>query len=306
MKLERIFGNHIRLSHPDKSEKDYSLDFPNQLLYSIKDKENFSKSSGQHMKTDKYKKMFSEMFSGKNNINHSSRTTDDERKSRSPFSKKFYIDRGYSEEFAINKISNFAKMDKNHSTTLKYWLDKTGDDIDLAKKLLKERQSTFSLEKCKQKYGEEEGFRRWKDRQDKWLNNYKKNNFSKISQILFNELYNIIKFDFNEIYFATLNTNKEIDLSCAKNYEYRLLLNDRMILPDFLINDIKTIIEFDGAYWHNKHFVNSTNKTRDQIRDTSIIGSGYSVFHVKELEYKSNPKKIIDECLQFIYDKKDN
>lgn len=45
--------------------------------------------------------------------------------------------------------------------------------LDEAKKALKERQSTFSLEKCIKKYGEEEGLKKFNERQQKWQNSLK-------------------------------------------------------------------------------------------------------------------------------------
>lgn len=39
-----------------------------------------------------------------------------------------------------------------------------------AKIALKESQTTFSLKKCIEKYGEIEGTKRWEERQDKWQN----------------------------------------------------------------------------------------------------------------------------------------
>lgn len=78
--------------------------------------------------------------------------------------KEFWMKKGFSEEDAINKVS--------------------------------EKQSTFSLEKCILKHGEEDGKRIWQERQDKWqesLNsksqeekdeiNRKKNIFLKIKDI---------------------------------------------------------------------------------------------------------------------------
>lgn len=157
IKGERIFGKHIRLSHPGKTEEDYKREFPGAPLYCERDKEQFSKESGKHMKEEKYRKMFSDAIKGEKNPNHASNATDLERKNRSPYSKEFYISRGYTEEHAIKQISQFAKMDKNYSTTLEYWLDKTDGNIEKAKELLKDRQITFSLDKCIKRYGEKDG-----------------------------------------------------------------------------------------------------------------------------------------------------
>lgn len=301
IKGERIFGQHIRLSHPDKTEDDYRREFPNAQLYCERDREQFTKSSGKHMKEDRYRKMFSDMIKGSKNPNHKSNTTELERKERSPYCKEFYTSKGISEALASIKISKYARMDKNHSTTLEYWLDKTGGNLEEAELLLKNRQTTFSLDKCIEKYGEVEGRKRWQGRQEKWLKNYKKNNFSKISQELFQKIYENIKNDFSDIYFATLNSDKVFDTS-GKNYEFRLSLNDRIILPDFFIKDNNKIIEFDGAYWHGKYQSDNTNVIREKHRDTSIIKSGYSVLHIKELDYYKDPEKEIQKCLDFIYD----
>lgn len=301
-KCERIYGQHLKLSHPDKSKEDYKLEFPDAPLYCDKDKENFSKSSGLHMKESKYRKMFSDKIKGDNNPNHKTNTTIDERKERSPYSIKFYTSKGYSKEEAKKIISEYANMEKRRTTDLEYWLEETNGDVKKAESLLKERQSTFSLDKCIEKYGKDEGTKRWKNRQKKWLNNYKKNSFSKISQDLFIKIYEYIKSDFNDIYFATLNENKEIDDS-GKNYEFRLQLDDRVILPDFYIKDLGKIIEFDGAYWH-RHDKKSDkfNKSREANRDNSIIEYGNQVYHVKELDYYKDPQKVIQKCLDFIYD----
>lgn len=236
-------------------------------------------------------------------------------KKQRPLNKEYWIAKGWSKEDAINKISEyqskqsikFQKKRRNNpgeygdiaSNQLKYWLKK-GYSKKESKEKLKDRQATFSLEKCIEKYGEVEGRNRWKKRQEKWLSNYKKNNFSKISQDLFQNLYDKIKEDFNEIYFATLNENKEIDES-NKNYEFRLSLNNKVILPDFFIKDINKIIEFDGAYWHGEYKRDDFNKTREIKRDKSIINSGYKIFHIKELNYYKDPEREIQKCLDFIY-----
>ena len=69
-------------------------------------------------------------------------------------------------------------------------------------------------------------------------------------------------------------------------------------MPDFYIDDVKKILEFDGVYWHKK---NPENKLREDERDTSIKNSGYSVLHIREDEYYKNPKEIVEKCVNFIY-----
>lgn len=101
----------------------------------------------------------------------------------------FWIKRGYTKTEAKDKISSIQRdlSNKFHSkytidekrhmyTTCKeYWIDKGYSETEAIKKI-SERQSTFSKEKCVEKYGKEEGFIIWKNRQDKWIKSLYDNN----------------------------------------------------------------------------------------------------------------------------------
>ena len=231
--------------------------------------------------------------------------------SLSCFRIEFWINKGFTEEEAKSKIS---EMQKNNSdkfikkrfenpneysatthTQLAYWINK-GYSNEEALKLRSERQSTFTLQKCIAKYGEEGGLKRFNKRQIKWLTNYKKTNFSKISQDLF---WNILELypeiNNNKIYFATYKNG--IKDTSGQNNEYRLSLADGVILPDFFDLSTKKIIEFDGVYYHR---INPENALREEKRDKSIIESGYKVYHVNELEYKTNKEDVINKCINFL------
>ena len=56
-----------------------------------------------------------------------------------------------------------------NNTSIEYYLKK-GYSEEESKKLLSERQSTFSLEKCISKHGKDEGTKIFNQRQEKWLN----------------------------------------------------------------------------------------------------------------------------------------
>lgn len=284
----------------------YKNKFPNAPLQSEESIKKATKNAGQHMKTDKYKKMFSELLKGENNPNHHSKTTKEHRKSLSPFSKEFYRKKypNASEEELLKMTSDFAKeaiKDRVDTTQLEYYTNQ-GMNIEEATIARKERQSTFSLEKCIEKYGEELGKKRWLDRQEKWHKNYKKTNFSKISQILFQKIYEEIKNENLEIYFATLTDNKKLqDLNDKsfkdRNFEYSLRLNNITIKPDFFIKSKNKIIEFDGVYYHRN---NPENVARTILRDKEIIESGYKVLHINEIRYLENKNLTIKECVDWI------
>ena len=265
--------------------------FPNAKMLADSYTGGFRQHRGKHMKEEKYRKMFSEKMSGENNRNSKTKTTEQQRKERSPFAKEFYEKRNIDDNNRINFITEVSE-NRSYTTELSYYVNK-GFSEEESKILLKDRQTTFSLEKCIKKYGEELGLQRWKDRQEKWLNNYTHNNYSKISQKLFIQIYDKIKNNFKNIYFATKENNN-------KNNEFRLKLYDRLILPDFYIEDNKKIIEFDGVYWHKK---NPENKKREKERDNSIMFSGYAILHIREDDYHKDPNETMQKCVDFIYQK---
>ena len=169
-RVKRVYGIHMKNHHQGKNSSDYLKEFPNSPLTCSEDKERTSANSGLHMKDDKYRKMASDKVKGKNNPNHASKTTLATRKSRSPFSQDFVSYKNVNDKSAA--VSNFVKealKDRITETQLEYWVRKFVGDEERAKKEYTERQRTFTLEKCIQQYGEEEGIRRWKDRQVNWV-----------------------------------------------------------------------------------------------------------------------------------------
>jgi len=104
-----------------------------------------------------------------------------EAKSKRPCNKEYWIRKGYSEEEAVNKVKEHQvksgnifkeKIRKNKNlrispNQIKYWINK-GYSEEEAKKKVSERQTTFSKEICIEKWGSEEGLRRWERRQNKW------------------------------------------------------------------------------------------------------------------------------------------
>ena len=91
LKCLQINSQYIKGRWPGKTIEDYKKEFPDAPLQCGNMIKKATKNSGKHMKEEKYRKMFSENFKGENNPNHKSKTTLEERKSRSPFSKSFYL-----------------------------------------------------------------------------------------------------------------------------------------------------------------------------------------------------------------------
>jgi len=225
------------------------------------------------------------------------------KKTLTPSKLEFWLAKNFSLEEAkelVSKNQSFASKHVDYSnrilpTNINYWVN-LGYSYLHAKEKVKERQKTFSLDICIKKYGEIDGLIRFNERQIKWLKNYKKSNFSKISQDLFwGVLKAIPSIIDNEIYFATY-ANGNLDDS-GKNNEFRLKLNERVILPDFIDLTNKKIIEFDGTYYHR---LNPENNLRELKRDEMIIKSGYEILHISEKDYKSNKEDIIYKCVNFL------
>lgn len=135
----------------------------------------------------------------------------------------------------LKELAEKKKENNNNPLTLDYYI-KRGFTEDEAKQKIKERQTTFSKEKCIEKYGEEEGLRIFSERQKKWqktlnsksleeierINKAKMFNgkgYSNLSQELFNKINDIIKNDFKHIFYATNNPEKN-------NNEYMVINRD--------------------------------------------------------------------------------
>lgn len=219
-----------------------------------------------------------------------------------PSSIEFWVNKGYSKDEAKLMVLENQSNASQHvdygkrllPSNIEYWVGK-GYNYTQAKKRVSEHQRTFSKEICIDKYGEEEGLKRFNERQEKWLRNYTRNSYSKISQELFWGLIESNKLEDNEIYFATYQ-HGILDNS-GKNHEYRLKLNQSFILPDFFVKDLNKIIEFDGTYYHRP---TPENLLRESNRDKNIIQSGYEVLHVSESDYKKDKQKVINKCIEFL------
>lgn len=195
---------------------------------------------------------------------------------------------------------------------IEYWVDK-GYTKDEAKIKVKESQSTFTLEKCISKYGEERGTEVFHERQTKWSNKveskYKngdftrfcKHNWSKTEETFIKELVKVLSLNDDE-YYSAINGKqfcrnfKEVGKTLAYDFVYK-----------------KKIIEFNGDYWHcnpsiyeAEYFNKSLQCTAkekwefDKWKNSLIESYGYEVIVIWESEWNENPKQIIDLCIKFI------
>lgn len=197
------------------------------------------------------------------------------------------IKHGLSENEAKEKVKTISKgtgkkaydtrkKDPNWkeclTTSIEYYIKK-GMSIGEARISLAQRQRTFTLEKLVAKYGQQEGERRWKDRQTRWqkslnelsddlkrqiyekriegLNHQGSKNYSKESQKFCERLIFILMdefgFKYSDFYFATHEIHDE----------YIMLSQDgkiKMYDLAFVTEPIKIIVEYHGIKFHPKEY----------------------------------------------------
>lgn len=203
----------------------YSYDEIQNDYYSRtgKEKRNKLKIFKQYWIDEGYSDYYAELIS-KENYNYGK----NHKLPVSQVDKKYWIYRGYTEEKAIKKVSSIQKLNADkwisqkdtkrfkdvQTTSLNYWINK-GYNEEEAKIKLSERQSTFSLKKCIEKYGVDEGRKRFNERQQKWQNSLKEKFYSTSEEKL---LYNISKSQIYSNMFKHYNNVEET------LYNYKLFL----------------------------------------------------------------------------------
>lgn len=217
----------------------------------------------------------------------------------------------------LKDLSKKKKEENNNPLTKEYYIKRGATETE-AKMLLNERQRTFSRNICIEKFGKAEGERRFQERQDKWqnslnslpqeeiirINKAKASStkfvcaYSKISQQLFNAIFEKIKNDYTNIFYATHKSRMHENSNA--NFEYEVVLEDGIhrFFLDFYVKDNNKVIEFDGDYWHGEK---RGNQKRDREREEKLKQLGFNnIFHVKECDYRNDPEKILNDCIDFI------
>lgn len=240
-------------------------------------------------------------FVGENNASHSSKLDEQTRKERSPFSKEFYKKRGLSEEDRNKFISS---IDREYNTTLEYYINK-GMTEEEAKKALTERQRTFTLEKCIEKYGEVDGRLRWDDRQDKW----KLKMFADDQKICCGQSKACAKL-VELILEGTDGT--DVELLYGDN-EFKIFDFSTVYLYDVTNVKKKKIIEFNGDLWHGNPKLYTGDQIqrvtnipfskvweKDRIKKEVAEQNGFEIMVVWESDFHKNQDEIVEQCKKFI------
>ena len=244
---------------------------------------------------------------------------------------EFWINKGFSKEESEIKVKEV--MDEIHQKTSKklkdnpekyaykfptkveYYIKKGFSEEEGIKKI-SEIQNRFSLEKCIEKYGNEDGEKVWLNRQERWINtlnlkteeekieiNKKKltgAQYSPISQRLFWDIYNLVG-------------NDKTKFAEQKKEFYLLSDGKKWFAYDYVDMIRKKCIEFNGDFWHcNPEVFNSDDIHRvknkkasdiwkiDEDKINSIKNIGYDILVIWESEYPKNPKEVLEKCINFL------
>ena len=209
------------------------------------------------------------------------------------------------------KKNNPEKYIGSFNTQIEYHLKQTNGNLDKAKELLIERQSTNNLKTYIKKYGDS-GYDRWKERNKEWSilmeKKYKKGEYSKAPKDI---SYISSKIEREFISKLLLKLPKDIKYKT----QFRLYEGSKYYMYDVLINN-KVIIEFNGDFWHAnpKYYdkdwinplINESAKTiwnREHIKLELIKEYNYDYIIIWENEYRENKNKTIDILIQKLYDK---
>jgi len=219
------------------------------------------------------------------------------------------------EDYKLNIINNEKEKKEKEIKRLKKYTDTLkGKPIkerlgeEGYKKFLESMKGIYTLDWFIKKYGEDLGKLKYKERCEnvskishfRIYNKQNKQNWSKISQELFNELYKNIGSKFKKIYYGELNH----EYSCGiQNHNF-----------DFVILDNKKVIEFNGNKYHaNPELYNENDiplkyigKTAKEIWEEDrkkieqLKKKGFSVLIIWEKDFLKNKDNVILECLKFI------
>lgn len=230
----------------------------------------------------------------------------------------FWVNKGYTENEAKNiitknQIEAVKQVDFQKRlipSNIEYWV-KRGFTKEEARENISVHQSTFTLQKCIEKYGEEEGKKRFTERQIKWGKSLSsggnmKIGYSKISQDLFYkilETYDIN--DRNKIYFATHNNEFKLDKKEGGVWLY-----------DFTDTKNKKIIEYHGDDYHGnpkkylaedyphpfrKNITAQEMWNKDKQKLNVANEEGFEVLTIWDSEYRwGNKQEIINKCVAFL------
>lgn len=241
----------------------------------------------------------------------------------SSISKKFFKYENIPAEVVQAQIKSIQErqqhtrdMQNCHTTRLQYWLNR-GLTEEAAVEALRKRQTTFSLNICIEKYGIEEGYERWKQRQTTWIEALHDRSEAEMQDIIKRRTryFGMSRIACN--LFSEISDENCVFKKDAQGTEYVIKSEGQFISVDFF-NGNNKIIEFYGDIWHANPQVYQANDTplkwrgsnitateiwmRDSKRIDKIKQMGFKVLIVWEKDFRMDRINVIKLCRSFLYD----
>ena len=237
---------------------------------------------------------------------------------------EYWLNKGFNEEESVVKVSEYQKENstkyiekwknkkdtykykKQRNVNIEYYLDKGFSIID-SKNMLKERQTTFTLEKCIIKHGLDKGTEVYNKRQKEW------------SKKMFNENTcmstgrSMIADKFVEELIKEINNETITNQFLYGNNEKFIYDNIEKKGKRYDLCYDKKIIEFYGDFWHSNPKIFDGNDIHrikkikcseiwqfDKRKVDSAKEHNYEILIIWESEYINNQVEIIKKCKKFL------
>lgn len=183
-----------------------------------------------------------------------------------------------------------------YNTSLEYYINK-GMSSSEATKALHERQSTFSLKKCIEKYGKEDGIKKFNARQEKWQSTLNNKSDIEKAEIYKKKLKNFKRYSKSSIDLFK-NVQKKLEdegviltFYMGENEKFIWDVNGKIYFYDLYVKEMKLIVEYNGVVFHPKPNLSYDELlewksplsnmngeeilSKDRLKETLALNSGY-------------------------------
>lgn len=192
-----------------------------------------------------------------------------------------------------NNITNGTSIRPLPNTSLQYYLNQ-GLTVNEATTAQSNRQRTFSLSKCIEKYGNEEGTNRWQERQNKWQETLNSKPEDERTRIKIAKISNgaFVSNESTQFFKPIVDELAGQFVVHIGATEYYINYNSKFWKYDFCIPELKLIIEYNGTHVHPRSdfddnwthaFTRETKTermTHDLMKHNAAVAKGFEVLYV--------------------------
>lgn len=185
------------------------------------------------------------------------------------------------EKYGVKHIFSLIKFTKQ------YYIEKYGYDEGIALWEIRTEKTKQTLDNFIKRHGDIIGKILYDEYLYKTLSNY--GGISKSQLVFANHLYEKLN-DICKLKFIGEPINKTYMVFLNK--EDRIVLNQKVIMPDIVIDNI--VIEYDGDYWH------SLPNNKDDKKDAILKNKGYEIIRILESSYLKDRECVVNNLATII------